>query len=114
MIRHLFRRCGNAPGDVTPDDQAVVDPFRARLAAIAALRSPEPWTPGRGQDVAVRVGPFIERAHPRPGDDHGTDYDGRRLGPPRPRYLFRGPAMGPLASGPGMTVSPCRRHDLGG
>ncbi|MCT9008309.1 hypothetical protein N4G66_26230 [Streptomyces rhizosphaerihabitans] len=23
-----------------------------------------------------------------------------------PRYLFRGPAMGPLASGPGMTVSP--------
>ncbi|WP_327276448.1 AraC family transcriptional regulator [Streptomyces sp. NBC_01224] len=25
-----------------------------------------------------------------------------------PRYLFRGPATGPLASGPGMTVSPCR------
>jgi DNA-binding NarL/FixJ family response regulator len=23
-----------------------------------------------------------------------------------PRYVFRGPAMGPLASGPGMTVSP--------
>lgn len=32
----------------------------------------------------------------------------------RPRYLFRGPAMGPLASGPGMTVSPCRTNDLGG
>ncbi|MFD5474183.1 hypothetical protein ACFWJL_27765, partial [Streptomyces sp. NPDC127105] len=31
-----------------------------------------------------------------------------------PRYVFRGPARGPLASGPGMTVSPCRRHDLGG
>ncbi|WP_442813401.1 IS6 family transposase [Streptomyces sp. NBC_01754] len=31
-----------------------------------------------------------------------------------PRYLFRGPARGPLASGPGMTVSPCRWHDLGG
>ncbi|MFF3561384.1 ATP-binding protein, partial [Streptomyces sp. NPDC002574] len=31
-----------------------------------------------------------------------------------PRYLFRGPAMGPLASGPGMTVAPCRRYDLGG
>lgn len=30
-----------------------------------------------------------------------------------PRYVLRGPAMGPLASGPGMTVSPCRRHDLG-
>ncbi|MFJ1644968.1 hypothetical protein [Streptomyces sp. NPDC088258] len=31
-----------------------------------------------------------------------------------PRYVFRGPAMGPLASGPGMTVSPCRTDDLGG
>lgn len=73
MIRHLFRRCGNAPGDVTPEDQAVVDAFRARLAAIAALRSPEPWTPGNCQDIAVRVGPFIERAHTRPGDDHGPE-----------------------------------------
>lgn len=27
--------------------------------------------------------------------------------------MFRGPAMGPLVSGSGMTVSPCRRHDLG-
>jgi SRSO17 transposase len=34
--------------------------------------------------------------------------------PLTPRYLFRGPARGPLASGPGMTVSPCRRYDLGG
>ncbi|MGW7754000.1 integrase core domain-containing protein, partial [Streptomyces violaceusniger] len=31
-----------------------------------------------------------------------------------PRYLLGGPARGPLASGPGMTVPPCRRHDLGG
>ncbi|WP_405785485.1 FUSC family protein [Streptomyces sp. NBC_01378] len=31
-----------------------------------------------------------------------------------PRYVFRGSATGPLASGPGMTVAPCRRHDLGG
>ncbi|MXM68897.1 hypothetical protein GR925_37260, partial [Streptomyces sp. HUCO-GS316] len=31
-----------------------------------------------------------------------------------PRYVFRGPARGPLASGPGMTVSPCRTDDLGG
>ncbi|MEU3008117.1 hypothetical protein [Streptomyces sp. NPDC007020] len=31
-----------------------------------------------------------------------------------PRYVFRGPVMGPLASGPGMTVSPCRTDDLGG
>ncbi|MCZ4125760.1 hypothetical protein [Streptomyces sp. H39-S7] len=72
MIRRMFRRCGHAsaPGDVTPEDQAVVDQSRAMLAA---LRDPEPWTPGHCQDVAVRVGPFIERAHTRPGDDHGPD-----------------------------------------
>ncbi|MEW2068284.1 hypothetical protein [Streptomyces sp. NPDC007346] len=68
-----FRRCGHAPGPLTPQDQAALDTFRANLAAIAALRSPEPWTPGQGQDIAVRVGPFIERAHPRPGDNHGTE-----------------------------------------
>ncbi|MEU2591637.1 hypothetical protein ABZ630_12520, partial [Streptomyces albidoflavus] len=38
----------------------------------------------------------------------------RPLIPGPPRYLFRGPARGPLASGPGMTVAPCRRDDLGG
>jgi hypothetical protein len=70
MIRRMFRRCGNAPGALTPEDKAVVDEFRAMLAA---LRSPEPWMPGHCQDVAVRVGPFIERAHTRPGDDHGPD-----------------------------------------
>ncbi|MFJ9855302.1 hypothetical protein [Streptomyces sp. NPDC101150] len=70
MKRPLFRRCGNARGVLTPEDQTAVDAFRAMLAA---LRSPEPWTPGLTQDVAVRVGPFIERAHPRPGDDHGSD-----------------------------------------
>ncbi|MFG2394623.1 hypothetical protein ACGFYF_37930 [Streptomyces lavendulae] len=69
MIRR-FRRCGHAPGALTPEDQAVVDQFRGMLAAV---RSPQPWTPGHGQDVAVRVGPFIERAHTRPGDDHGTE-----------------------------------------
>jgi hypothetical protein len=37
------------------------------------LKNPRPWTPGSGADVAVRVGPFIERARPRPGDDHGPD-----------------------------------------
>ncbi|WP_225900179.1 hypothetical protein [Streptomyces sp. RLB3-17] len=40
---------------------------------LSALRDPEPWTPGHCQDLAVRVGPFVERAHPRPGDDHGPD-----------------------------------------
>ncbi|MFB6514087.1 hypothetical protein ACFCW4_33135 [Streptomyces virginiae] len=69
MIRR-FRRCGHAPGTLAPEDRAVVDEFRAMLAAV---RSPEPWTPGSGRDIAVRVGPFIERAHPRPGDDHDTE-----------------------------------------
>ncbi|MGQ4732616.1 hypothetical protein ACUN3E_33795 [Streptomyces sp. Ju416(a)] len=70
MIRRMFSRCATTPGTVPPEDQAVVDEFRAMLAAI---RNPEPWTPDLAQDIAVRVGPFIERAHPRPGDDHGTE-----------------------------------------
>ncbi|MFG2234883.1 hypothetical protein ACGFNX_33665 [Streptomyces sp. NPDC048723] len=71
MIRRLFRRCATVPETVlSPEDQAVVDAFRAMLAA---LRTPEPWTPGSAQDVAVRVGAHIERAHTRPGDDHGPD-----------------------------------------
>lgn len=55
MIRRVFRRCGNAPGALTSEDQAAVNAFRAMLAA---LRSPEPWTSGHNQDVAIRVGPF--------------------------------------------------------
>ncbi|MGK5545672.1 hypothetical protein ACSNOH_13210 [Streptomyces sp. URMC 127] len=70
MKRPVFRRCGHAPGALSPEDQAVVDQFRAMLTA---LRDPEPWAPGSAQDIAVRVGPFIERAHTRPGDDHGPD-----------------------------------------
>ncbi|MEE1931447.1 hypothetical protein V1J52_25335 [Streptomyces sp. TRM 70351] len=70
MKRPIFRRCSPTPSTLTPEDQATVDAFRAMLAAV---RAPQPWTPGCGQDVAVRVGPFIERAHPRPGDDHGTE-----------------------------------------
>lgn len=61
------------PGTLTPEDQAALDTFRANLAAIAAVRDPEPWTPGHYQALAVRVGPYIERAHTRPGDDHGPD-----------------------------------------
>ncbi|MEU1194530.1 hypothetical protein [Streptomyces sp. NPDC005859] len=41
---------------LTPEDQAVVEAFRAMLTAV---RNPEPWTPGRAQGVAVRIGPFI-------------------------------------------------------
>ncbi|MEW2297939.1 hypothetical protein ABZ719_35480 [Streptomyces sp. NPDC006743] len=40
---------------------------------LTALRNPEPWKPGSARDIAVRVGPFVERAHTRPGDDHGPD-----------------------------------------
>lgn len=40
MIRRVFRRCGNPPGVLSPEDRAAVDAFRERLAAIAALRSP--------------------------------------------------------------------------
>lgn len=69
MIRR-FRRCGHAPGALTPEDQVVVDQFRVMLTA---LRNPQPWTPDSARDIAVRVGPFIERAHTRPGDDHGPD-----------------------------------------
>ncbi|MFJ7146751.1 hypothetical protein ACIQVT_00820 [Streptomyces sp. NPDC100445] len=69
-MKRLFRRCGHAPGALTPEDQAAVDQSRALLAA---LRDTEFWTPGAGQDIAVRIGPFIERAQTRPGDDHGPD-----------------------------------------
>ncbi|MFZ3562846.1 hypothetical protein ACOKM5_43725 [Streptomyces sp. BH097] len=70
MTRRFFRRCSHAPGAISPEDQAVVDQFRALLTA---LRNPEPWAPGSARDIAVRVGPFVERAYTRPGDDHGTD-----------------------------------------
>ncbi|MFD8007145.1 hypothetical protein [Streptomyces mirabilis] len=41
-MKRLFRRCGHAPGALSPEDQAAVDAFRAMLDA---LRDPEPWTP---------------------------------------------------------------------
>ncbi|MEE1943277.1 hypothetical protein V1L54_28385 [Streptomyces sp. TRM 70361] len=68
--RPFVRRCGHAPGALTLEDAAVVADFRAMLTT---LRNPQPWTPGHAQDIAVRVGSFIERAHPRPGDDHDLD-----------------------------------------
>ncbi|MFB7918075.1 hypothetical protein [Streptomyces sp. NPDC056061] len=70
MKRPFFRRCGHAPSALSLEDKAIVDQFRAMLTA---LRNPELWTPGSALDIAVRVGPFIERAHTRPGDDHGPD-----------------------------------------
>ncbi|MFJ4858660.1 hypothetical protein [Streptomyces sp. NPDC088730] len=70
MKRPSFRRCGHVPGAISPEDQAVGGQFREMLTAV---RNPQPWTPGLAVDVAVRVGPFVERAHTRPGDDHGPD-----------------------------------------
>ncbi|MEV6049225.1 hypothetical protein [Streptomyces xanthochromogenes] len=67
---HFLRRGTNAPGTLSPEDHAVVDQFRVTLAA---LHNPDPWTPRSSRDIAVRVGTFIERAHPRPGDDYGPD-----------------------------------------
>ncbi|WP_331743117.1 hypothetical protein OG239_43095 (plasmid) [Streptomyces sp. NBC_00868] len=55
-------------GILSAEDQAVVDEYRAMLAAC---KDPQPWTPGSSVDVAVRIGPFVERAHPRLGDDRG-------------------------------------------
>ncbi|MFJ9931347.1 hypothetical protein ACIRU5_35685 [Streptomyces misionensis] len=60
-----FRRCGHGPGVLAPEYQAVADQF---CAMLTALRNPEPWTPGSARDIAVRVGPFVERARTRPGD----------------------------------------------
>ncbi|MFJ3973460.1 hypothetical protein ACIPYR_35695 [Streptomyces parvus] len=60
------------PRAVSPEGQAVVDEFRSMLTA---LHNPEPWTPGTcsARDIAVRFGPFVERAQTLPGDDHGPD-----------------------------------------
>lgn len=69
-MKRFFHRCGHTPGTLTPEDQAAVDEFRGLLAV---LRDMETWTPGLYRDIAVRVGPFVERAHPRLGDDHGPD-----------------------------------------
>lgn len=70
MKRPFFRRCGHKPGTLSPEDQAVVDAFRAMRAA---RKNPQSWTPGNNQYIALQIGPFVERAHPRPGDDHGPD-----------------------------------------
>lgn len=56
-----YRPCGHAPGTISPEDQVVIDAFRSMLAA---LRTPEPWTPGTTHPTAVRVGTAVERARP--------------------------------------------------
>ncbi|WP_405657937.1 hypothetical protein OG379_00180 [Streptomyces sp. NBC_01166] len=87
MIRNLFHRCATPAGALADEDQAAVDAFRAMLAA---LRHPEPWRPGCAHDIAVRVGPFIERAQTRPGDDHGPDIIAVALQHPGRQYTHYG------------------------
>ncbi|MFD3920197.1 hypothetical protein [Streptomyces sp. NPDC058595] len=89
MIRRMSRLVDHVADALIPKDRAAVDQLRATLSA---LRSPEPWTPGRTQDIALRVGPFIERAHTRPGDDHGPDLIAVTLvhpNTPHAAYAFR-------------------------
>ncbi|MEE1931206.1 hypothetical protein V1J52_24010 [Streptomyces sp. TRM 70351] len=45
MIRRMFSRRATTPNTVPPEDQTVHDAFRAMLAAV---RAPQPWTPGCG------------------------------------------------------------------
>ncbi len=65
-----WKRCGHGPGTLTAAEQAAADAFRTLLPV---LKNPRPWTSGSGEDVAVRIGPWIERGHPRPCDDRGPD-----------------------------------------
>ncbi|MEU6371129.1 hypothetical protein ABZ876_36930 [Streptomyces sp. NPDC046931] len=60
-MKRLFRRCGHAPGTLTPEDQAAVDQFRALLAA---LRDMAAWTPGLYKGGNACTGP---RSLLRPG-----------------------------------------------
>ena len=95
----LFRRCGHAPGTLSPEDQAAVDQLRALLAA---LREMETWTPGLYRDIAVRVGPFVERTHPRPGDDYGPDLIAVSLvhpDTPQASAYLHGPQLGYTGKG---------------
>lgn len=87
-MKPLVRRCGHGSGAFSPEDQAAVDAFRAMLAA---RKDPQPWIPGCRQDIALKVGPFIERARPRPGDDYGPHVIAVALVPPNvPRATIDG------------------------
>lgn len=54
------RRCGNGPGDLSPEDRAVVDAFRAYLAN---RKSPTP-----GEDVSPGESPPLSPAEGSPAD----------------------------------------------
>ncbi|MCX4581059.1 hypothetical protein OHB41_49805 [Streptomyces sp. NBC_01571] len=93
MIRRMLRRLDNTPATGAPAARAVTGDRTAPLAAS----NPQPWTPGCDQDVAIRVGPFIERAHPIPGDDVGPDTIAVKLVHPDTPYAtayLHGDALG--------------------
>lgn len=55
MIRRLRRRCGHAPGVISPEDQAVVDEFRAMLTALRPSPGRRaPATPGTSPYASAR------------------------------------------------------------
>ncbi|MFI0212332.1 hypothetical protein ACH4OV_27190, partial [Streptomyces diastaticus] len=80
---------------------------RELLLAVAYALCIAPGDPGRVLNTAARaLGRSPATRRPR--------LDALVADDAPPRYVLRGPARGPLASGFGMTVSPCRRNDLGG
>ncbi|GAA5705685.1 hypothetical protein Save01_06538 [Streptomyces avermitilis] len=69
MKRRLCRRCGQAPGALSPEDQAAsISSVRCSPPCATGALDPRPL-PGPRRPR----GPFVERAHPRPSDDHGPD-----------------------------------------
>lgn len=122
------------PGDGRPARAGTLDrqPGAARQQLPARLRPirrrpgppPRPRTRRTSQTFQAVHGPRAQgrRAPPKAvADSPMTPF--RTPGPDRllpvpagmvPRHGFSGPARGPLASGPGMTVPPCRTDDLEG
>ncbi|MFG2221279.1 hypothetical protein ACGFN1_42060 [Streptomyces sp. NPDC048685] len=61
------------PGGVCVERQGPRPANRTVPEEVVAQQHQDMFAPGGSQDIAVRVGPFVERAHTRPGDDHGPE-----------------------------------------
>ncbi|MFJ2379137.1 hypothetical protein ACIOZL_41605 [Streptomyces sp. NPDC087769] len=61
------------PGGVCVKRQGPRPANRTVPEEVVAQQHQDMFAPGGSQDIAVRVGPFVERAHTRPGDDHGPE-----------------------------------------
>ncbi|MFE2296490.1 DUF5959 family protein [Streptomyces sp. NPDC059452] len=95
---------------MAPDDPVEVTVHDSPSTQIA-VRIPIDTGPQRLQENRLRLTrtrkAATRRDHPRVTGAITTSE------PPRnPHYVFRGPAIGPPASGPGMTVSPCVQDGL--